>query len=115
MAKPHAWGIGRALAQPLWSVRRGDHQGLFQGGDAFANLVQGDIAQCFHALADGDLADLHRTAAGDDDFADFVGDTHRLDDGGSSRVAGIVAAIATASAMEDSNSTSASNKRDFTS
>ena len=54
----------------------------------------------FHALLDGELADFLRAGALDDQFADFIGHGHGFDDGQAAGVAGILAALAAAPAIE---------------
>ncbi len=73
---------------------------LFQGGNAFAGAVEADHAERFHSLVDGDLAHFARAGAGDDEFADLVGDGHGFDDGHAAGVTGIFAAVAAASAVK---------------
>jgi hypothetical protein len=71
---------------------------LLERGNPVAGAVERHHAQRAHPLIDGELAHFARAGAGDDEFADLVGDGHRLDDGHTAGVAGIFATIAAASA-----------------
>src|SRR5581483_3733051 len=82
------------------SMRGGEDEHLFEGGDAVADAVQGHHAQGAHALADGDLAHLAGIGAGDDELANFIAHGHGLDDGETAGVAGVFASFTTASTME---------------
>ena len=69
-----------AFDPSLLSVRRGQHQNLFQGGNSLTSAVQCHHAQCSHPLSNGDLGHIARAAAGDDQFSDFIRNRHRFND-----------------------------------
>src|SRR5882724_2269068 len=81
-------------------MRRGEQHDLFEGGNALSDTVKGGHAEGAHALADGDLAHLAGVGAGDNELADFVGNGHGLDDGQTSGVTRIFAALAAATAIQ---------------
>src|SRR5882724_6438386 len=78
----------------------GQHEHLFECGNAVAHAVEGYHAQCFHALTDVDFAQFAGVGAADDELADFIGHSHRFDDGETAGIARIFAAVAAASAIE---------------
>jgi len=82
------------------SVGGGKQQDLLKRGAAIARTVNGHHAERSHALGDGDLAHFTRAGAGDDEFADFVADSHGLDDSHTARITGILTAVAAASAIK---------------
>ncbi len=80
-------------------MRRGDQKHLFQRRDALARAVESHHAERAHSLADGHLAQLARVGAGNDEFADLVGDGHGFNDGHAAGVTGIFATVAAAAAV----------------
>src|SRR4029077_1907688 len=68
--------------------------------DALPHPVEGGHAQGSHALPYRDLAQLPGVGARDDELADFIRDRHRFNNSHAPGVAGVLAAVATATAKE---------------
>src|SRR6184192_2952499 len=81
-------------------MRRGDDQNLLERGNAIANAVERHHAQGPHSLANGHLSHLASIGAGNNQLANFIGDSHRLDNRKTARVAGVLATIAAAATIE---------------
>src|SRR6185369_12821389 len=61
-------GLEAERAERTSMTGRG-HQHLFERGGAFPHFFEGDHAQGFHALGDGNFGDFHGAAARDDHLA----------------------------------------------
>src|SRR5207248_2838113 len=72
----------------------------FERRDAFTGAVQSDHSQGTHSLADGHFAHLSRVRPGNNEFANFIRNGHRLDNGEAPRVTGILAAVAATPTIE---------------